>query len=306
MKRIIEVVPYNAEWPTQFATEALKIQQILGSNCLTVHHIGSTSIPNLSAKPIIDIIPVVHDIMDVNISGLEALGYLYRGERGMPFRKYVYKGEPQHTHHLHIWEQDNPEIDKHVLFRDYLISHEEERLQYAHIKIDLAKNFKHEQFSYTTSKDYFIKNIIKKSGFNGLTIVQALHPNEWQEYHRIRKTEIFDHLPHITYDPNHPTMIDPKHYHFILMRGVDVVIEMLAQQTAALRTLATDQRYQRQGYGAHMLKLMERWVKLQGKARILMHANLKAEKFYRKRGYIDMFFDDLSIDKKSVDLGKIL
>lgn len=310
MKRIVEILPYDETWPEQFASEAAKIKNILGENCITVHHIGSTSVPGLAAKPVIDMIPVVKNIANVNIRGLEAIGYKNKGELGVPFRIYMSKGAPQHTHHLHIWEQNNPEIEKHLLFRDYLRANSIARQQYAELKTNLAKQYRNEHHKYTTLKDEFIKDIISKTKFSGLTIVQPLHANEWQEYNRIRKAQIFDPLPHIIYDAKHPTLTAPNHYHFIMMRGVDTIaaaqVEMLDATTAVLRILATDTPYQGQGYGTYFLNLLERWITQQGKSKILMHAARRAEKFYRNRGYVNMEFNDKGISIDHVDLGKEL
>src|SRR5580698_1970268 len=88
MARTIEVVPYNPEWPQMFEAEAALIKKALGDNCIAIHHIGSTSIPGLSAKPIIDILPVVKDILKVDAKPIEALGYQAKGENGMAFRRY--------------------------------------------------------------------------------------------------------------------------------------------------------------------------------------------------------------------------
>lgn len=309
MPRIVEFVPYDTTWPQQFVAEAARIRAALGDNCIAVHHIGSTSVPGLAAKPVLDMMPVVKDITQVNIGGLEAIGFVNRGELGMPFRIYMHKGSPQHTHHLHIWEQGNPEIEKHILFRDYLINNPSVKQQYADLKEKLAAQYRNEHKNYTTLKDHFIKDVVAKSGFKGLTIVQPLHAKEFEEYHRIRKKEIFDRLPNIVYDPNHPTMTDPKQFHFILMQGITVIgvaqVEMLDAQTAVLRMLAIDEPYQKQGFGTYLLQQMERWIVLQGKSKILMHAAKRAENFYRKYGYIDMEFNDVGINDDHVDLGKM-
>ena len=93
MNRTVEVVSYNPEWPLMFEIESSLIKQALGSNCLAVHHIGSTSIPGLNAKPIIDILPVVKNILDVDASteAMEKLGYDVKGEYGIAFRRYFQK-----------------------------------------------------------------------------------------------------------------------------------------------------------------------------------------------------------------------
>ena len=158
MHRIVEIVEYDSSWPERFSVESARIQKVLGDNCIDVHHIGSTSVPGLAAKPVLDIMPVVEDITRVNIQGLEAIGYKNKGELGMPFRIYMSKGSPQHTHHLHIWEIGNPEIEKHLLFRDYLINNSTAREQYADLKLSLAQQYKDAHRTYTTLKDDFIKN----------------------------------------------------------------------------------------------------------------------------------------------------
>ncbi|CDZ81906.1 dephospho-CoA kinase/protein folding accessory domain-containing protein [Candidatus Rubidus massiliensis] len=90
MNRTVKVVSYDPKWPLMFEAEAALIKQALGSNCLAVHHIGSTSIPGLSAKPIIDILPVVKNILEVDASteAMENLGYDVKGEYGIAFRRY--------------------------------------------------------------------------------------------------------------------------------------------------------------------------------------------------------------------------
>lgn len=75
----IEVVPYNPNWPLVFEEEAAKIREALGDNYIDIHHIGSTSVPNLAAKPIIDIIPVVRDIHAIDKLAMESLGYEVKG-----------------------------------------------------------------------------------------------------------------------------------------------------------------------------------------------------------------------------------
>lgn len=102
MKKIdrIEVVPYDPNWPNIFETEATKIKQALGNNCIAIHHVGSTSVPGLAAKPIIDIVPVVQNIIavDQNTNVMEALGYEAKGEYGMLFRRYFQKRDSMSTY----------------------------------------------------------------------------------------------------------------------------------------------------------------------------------------------------------------
>src|SRR5437016_5484230 len=85
-KKII-VTPYNPDWPFIFEREALKIKEALGANCIAIHHVGSTSVPGLPAKPIIDMIAVIKN-PEKAIQSLESLGFKYKGEYNIPMRLY--------------------------------------------------------------------------------------------------------------------------------------------------------------------------------------------------------------------------
>jgi GrpB-like predicted nucleotidyltransferase (UPF0157 family) len=115
--RHIEVVPYNHNWPSAFKTEAAKIKQALGDNCIEVHHIGSTSVPGLAAKPIIDIMLIVNNIFN-GIENLESIGYQYKGEYNIPFRAYFTKDKQSIK--LHMVEPEHGFIALNLAFRDYL------------------------------------------------------------------------------------------------------------------------------------------------------------------------------------------
>ena len=134
MARKIEVVDYNPEWEKQFKEEAKKIKAILGKNCVEIHHIGSTSVKGLKAKPVIDIMPVVKDIslVDGQNAQFEALGYECMGEFGIPGRRFYRKGGDNRTHHIHIFQKDNTaQIQRHLAVRDYLRSNKEKAEEYA-------------------------------------------------------------------------------------------------------------------------------------------------------------------------------
>jgi GrpB-like predicted nucleotidyltransferase (UPF0157 family) len=165
MRKII-VVPYNPDWPVQFRAEAAKIAAIFGPDLVSIHHIGSTSVPGLSAKPIIDMMPVVRDIEGVDLfnPAMIRLGYQPRGEYGIPGRRYFVKGsDANRTHHIHIFALGNPEVNRHLDFRDYLIAHPAEAQQYAALKAELARQFPHDIEGYMAGKDDFIKETIQKA-----------------------------------------------------------------------------------------------------------------------------------------------
>lgn len=160
MTRKVEVVPYHADWPQQFLIEAEALRGILGDEVISIHHFGSTSIPGLSAKPIIDILVIVRNInaIDAMTPELEALGYHAVGEYGIPGRRFFYKGTDEvRSHHLHIYQTGNPHILRHLVFRDYLRTHPEPARTYAHLKEDLARQFPEDMEQYIAGKNSFVK-----------------------------------------------------------------------------------------------------------------------------------------------------
>ena len=308
----IEVVSYNSDWPKEFAIEAARVREALGDNYLEIHHVGSTAVLQLAAKPIIDMLPVVKDIYAVDrcLNAMQALGYEAKGEFGIPFRRYFQYRKNSKAYNIHIFEQANPEIERHLKFRDWLRDSPKDRNAYAELKQNLAQKFPKDIMSYCLGKEEFITNIItNKIGWNDLSIVMVFTPKEWQEYHRIRIEQIFNSI-NIIYDENHPSLTLDNHYHFVLYKGENIVsvvhVEFLNEHEAAIRSLATDEPYKRNGYGSYIMHLIERWIKGRGSDTIKIHAAFEAEHFYRSLGYRDMEFDDISISKEVIDLGKII
>lgn len=160
MARHVEVLPYHTEWPAQFECEAQVLKKIFGDQLVTVHHFGSTAIPGTSAKPIIDILITVSEITCVDrlTQALAKLGYVAVGEYGISGRRFFYKGSDDlRTHHLHVYQHDNPNILRHIAFRDYLRNHPAPARQYSRLKEDLAKAFPEDMDSYITGKNDFVK-----------------------------------------------------------------------------------------------------------------------------------------------------
>lgn len=162
----VKVVPYCSGWPELYRQEAEKISKILGEQLVAIHHIGSTSVPGLPAKPIIDILPVVKEIsaVDAHNAQFEALGYEPRGEYGIPGRRFFRKGLEHRTHHIHIFqESDQPNILRHVAVRDYLRAHPGAAAAYAALKIKLAAQFPQDIEAYCDGKDSFVKDLEQKA-----------------------------------------------------------------------------------------------------------------------------------------------
>lgn len=144
----IVIVPYDPTWPSLFQRERLRILRAIGSRALSIDHIGSTSVPGLAAKPIIDIMLVVADCADdrAYTPDLEAAGFVLRisepaGSPDSPFQGVephrVFKG-PDTDVNLHVWSRGSGEIERHLTFRDWLRHSPADRTLYERTKIELA------------------------------------------------------------------------------------------------------------------------------------------------------------------------
>ncbi|MET3689643.1 GrpB-like predicted nucleotidyltransferase (UPF0157 family) [Priestia megaterium] len=163
--RKVEVVSYREEWACMFKEEANKLSRVFKNELITIHHIGSTSIKGLKAKPIIDIMPVVKDINKVDHfnSEMTDLGYEILGENGISGRRYFQKGGNNRSHHVHIYEYQNPEIERHLAFRNYLRVHESDLKAYGDLKEKLAKMFPNDIGSYISGKEKKVQEIEERA-----------------------------------------------------------------------------------------------------------------------------------------------
>ena len=164
--RKIEVVEYKKNWPKLFKKEAVLIKRVFNDEIIEIHHIGSTSVPGLKAKPVIDIMPVVKDIDEIDNYNekMEKLGYEARGEYGIKGRRFFLKGGDDRSHHVHIFQYDNEEaIERHIAVRDYLKTHKKEAEEYAEIKAKAAENYPHDINGYCEYKDKFVKELENKA-----------------------------------------------------------------------------------------------------------------------------------------------
>ena len=134
----------------------------MGDMLIEIHHIGTTSVPGLAPKPVIDMLPIVREITLSSVLNpqFEAIGYEPMGENGIPGRRYFRKGGVYHrSHHLHIFGEDNLiGINRHLAFRDYLRTHPDVVAEYAALKQKLAKQFPDDIMAYSDGKDAFIKH----------------------------------------------------------------------------------------------------------------------------------------------------
>ena len=158
---IVRLVEYDDRWPALFAAEAKRIRAHCGVLPLRLEHIGSTSIPGMCAKPILDIAagrpagPIA-----AYVSALAQAGYAYRGERGVPGREFFCRGEPR-AYHLHLVADDGPLWRDYVAVRDYLRKHDEAAGALAGIKRALAAKFPRDREGYMRAKSAHVDEIIR-------------------------------------------------------------------------------------------------------------------------------------------------
>lgn len=157
----IIVVDYNANWSNQYEQEKQQILLTLGNTVTNIQHIGSTAVPGLAAKPVIDMLLGLSQIppLSMQVSSLEAIGYSYHGEFGIPGRYYFCKGMPR-THQLHAVLTDGEFWKRHILFRDFLRNNPEAAQRYATLKRQLAQEFECDRTSYTNSKTSLIEQLL--------------------------------------------------------------------------------------------------------------------------------------------------
>lgn len=164
--RRVELTAPNPEWPKLFAEAATEFKTILGNNCFDIHHIGSTAIPNIYAKPIVDVLPIVKDIrlVDALNPQFEALGYVCMGEYGIPGRRFYWKSQEKRTHNIHLFEQGASESTRHVAFRDFMRQHEDYARAYSVLKCCLAEVFSEDIEQYVNGKASFVQLIDYQAG----------------------------------------------------------------------------------------------------------------------------------------------
>ena len=169
MTRPVVIVNYDPKWPKLFEKEKKLILGAIGHIIIRIEHIGSTSIPGLGAKPIIDILVAINQLSDAKkcIEPLQMIGYEYQPghEAHIPERRYFRKGEPptEQHYHLHMVELKSDFWKKHLLFRDHLRAHPEVSQEYQELKKQLAVEYGKNREGYTEAKTSFIESIVVKA-----------------------------------------------------------------------------------------------------------------------------------------------
>jgi GrpB-like predicted nucleotidyltransferase (UPF0157 family) len=162
------VVDYDPRWPILYEEEKDRILGAIGHLVVAIEHIGSTAVPGLGAKRIIDIMGAVRQLADAEecIGPLQRIGYEYVPEYNeiIPERRYFHKGPAEaRTHHLHMVGLTSDFWERHLLFRDFLRTHPEEAQRYYELKKELAARFRSDREGYNDAKSSFIESVVAEA-----------------------------------------------------------------------------------------------------------------------------------------------
>lgn len=164
----VKVVEYDPRWAADFETIAGEIREALGNLVLTVHHVGSTAVPGMAAKPIIDLDVEIADytVFPAVVETLAKIGYLHEGNLGIPKREaFCYEGKSHLCkHHLYVCPSDSPELRRHLTFRDYLRSHPDAVSEYSRVKQEAAALYPEDIESYIRHKSPCIEKLYIQCG----------------------------------------------------------------------------------------------------------------------------------------------
>ncbi|MDT0122423.1 GrpB family protein [Paenibacillus sp. RRE4] len=170
----VVIEEYNEEWPRAFDIIKSILSEKLSSLTLRIEHVGSTSVPDLAAKPIIDIDVVIEsmDYLPEVIKKLDELGYIHEGDLGIKNREafarkdiyvpYSSEGDVKHEHHLYVCNRESEELQRHIMFRDILRKHPLLVSEYTNLKNQLSDEFRNNRKAYTEGKTEFITKILNE------------------------------------------------------------------------------------------------------------------------------------------------
>jgi GrpB-like predicted nucleotidyltransferase (UPF0157 family) len=163
------IVDYDPVWPVRFAALRRTLKAALGELALAIEHVGSTAVPGVAAKPIIDIDVVIRSGEDFPavIDRLAGLGYQHRGNLGVEGREAFTEPPRLPRHHLYVCAQDSPELARHLRFRDYLRTHAEDAAAYGAFKREAAARYRDDRERYTEAKTWVVERILAQTVAEG-------------------------------------------------------------------------------------------------------------------------------------------
>lgn len=167
MRYKVRLLPHSPQWAAEYRQVKAAIETAWGANLLAIQHVGSTAIPAIHAKPILDVAVRLHAIERMDVQALTELGYDYCGPQqgNASYHLFVLRGPGQISlRHIHCYDAEDPGFAQLVGFRDYLNSHPQAALQYQRLKGQLARQYPDDRVAYTAGKAAFIEDIYKQLG----------------------------------------------------------------------------------------------------------------------------------------------
>ncbi|MDF1497294.1 MAG: GrpB family protein [Patescibacteria group bacterium] len=164
-QRKYSVLSYDAEWPVLYKSVRVELEQVFNDKAIKIEHVGSTAVPGMSAKPTIDVLVVVKDVLEVDKLNekMKELGYDAYGEYvGKGGRFFAKEENCERVVNVHCFPEDHPKVADLIGMRDYLRSHPEESKAYAELKLELARQYPDDYFEYRKAKDIYIQELKKK------------------------------------------------------------------------------------------------------------------------------------------------
>ena len=165
--RKYDIIPYDPSWVTRFEEEARAITQIFADTIVRIEHIGSTSVPGMSGKPLVDVLVLVRDITNIDEHDAEMLaaGLTPKGDllqKGG--RLFIRENGDKNLTNVHVYETNHEHVPEMLNLRDYLRSHPEEVARYSQIKNDLIEKYPDDYASYRREKDVYMEQLKKRAG----------------------------------------------------------------------------------------------------------------------------------------------
>jgi GrpB-like predicted nucleotidyltransferase (UPF0157 family) len=164
-RKPVVVVDYDPAWPTQFRSLRGRIAGVLRLMASAIEHVGSTAVPGLAAKPIIDIDVLLsaESLLPAAIARLATLGYIHQGDLGIPGREAFLSPTGSTPHHLYLCPPHSAELRRHLALRNYLRNHPEEARKYGDLKKALALRFADDRAAYQAGKSEFVVELTKRA-----------------------------------------------------------------------------------------------------------------------------------------------
>jgi GrpB-like predicted nucleotidyltransferase (UPF0157 family) len=165
MANPVIVLDYDSNWPALFQSLRKRIADALGDMAAAIEHVGSTAVPDLAAKPIIDIDVLLtsEPMLPTAIERLATLGYVHRGNLGIPEREAFFAPVNDPPHHLYVCPPCSAEFRRHIAFRDYLRARPKDAKIYGDLKIALAEQFREDRSAYNTAKTAFVAEVTSRA-----------------------------------------------------------------------------------------------------------------------------------------------